>query len=73
MKTITEAAVPTRASAKRNMVVGALWCAGGIVLTTMTYASVADRGGTYFVAWGPVIFGGWQLIKGIHQYTTTQD
>jgi uncharacterized protein YgiM (DUF1202 family) len=73
VKTIAESAVPTRASAKRNMVVGALWCVGGIVLTTVTYSSVAGNGGTYFVAWGPVIFGGWQLLKGIRQYTTTKD
>ncbi len=73
VKTIAEPAVPTRASAKRNMVVGTLWCVGGLVLTMVTYSSVAERGGTYFVAWGPVIFGGWQLLKGIRQYMTTTD
>ena len=43
---------------------GALWCVGGLVVTGMTY-SMASGGGSYLVCWGPVIFGGIQLFRGM--------
>jgi len=49
--------------AKRNIVVGGLWCLGGIVVTAATYSS----GGRYVVAWGAILFGGIQLIRGLLQ------
>jgi hypothetical protein len=52
--------------AKRNMTVGGLWCGGGIAVTAFTYAS-ASGGGTYVVAWGAIIFGGYQFLKGLTQ------
>ena len=30
---------------------------GGLLLTLITYARVSQGGGTYFVAYGPMIFG----------------
>jgi hypothetical protein len=68
-----EGATPTAranaaaAVAKRNMLVGGLWCGGGLLVTLFTYMA-ASGGGTYVVAWGAIIFGGWQLLKGISQY-----
>jgi len=56
--------------AKKNILYGALWCVGGLILTVATY-SMASRSGTYFVFWGAVIFGGFQLLKGIYQYITS--
>lgn len=46
------------------MLYGALWCIGGIVITVVTY-SAASGGGTYVVAWGAIIFGFIQFVKGL--------
>jgi hypothetical protein len=48
-----------------DMLFGALWCIGGIVVTAATYSAVKDTGGTYIVAWGAIIFGGYQFFKGL--------
>ena len=42
--------------AKKDMLYGALWCAGG------TVATLADVG---FIFWGAIVFGGIQLVKGM--------
>ena len=46
---------------------GGLWFAGGALVTAVTYA-FSD--GTYFLAWGPLIFGGFQLVRGLLRYLT---
>jgi hypothetical protein len=53
--------------AKRNMVVGGLWCVGGIVVTAATYSSASSGGGRYMVAWGAIIFGAIQFFRGVFQ------
>lgn len=50
--------------ANRDMLFGALWCIGGIVVTAVTF-SAASGGGTYVVAWGAILFGAVQFIKGL--------
>lgn len=50
--------------ARRNMIVGGAWCAGGTAVTIITYAA-ASGGGTYVVAWGAIVFGGWRFLKGL--------
>ena len=50
---------------KRDMVVGGLWCFGGIAVTAITYASASEGGGRYVMAWGAIIFGGIQFIRGL--------
>ncbi len=50
----------------KNMLYGALWCIGGLVVTALTY-SAASNGGTYVVAWGAVLFGAIQFFKGVWQ------
>ena len=52
----TEIRTAKKARAKKDMLYGALWCVGGIVLT------VAHIG---FVFWGAIIFGGIQFFKGV--------
>jgi hypothetical protein len=39
-------------------------------VTGVTYsmASSGSGGGTYIITWGPVIFGGIQLVKGLIQF-----
>ena len=55
-----------RKAGKKNMLYGALWCIGGIIVTVMTYQAAAG-GGTYVVAWGAILYGGIQFIKGVSQ------
>lgn len=50
--------------ANKDMIFGALWCIGGIIVTAVTYQA-ASGGGTYVVAWGAIIFGAVQFIKGV--------
>lgn len=55
-----------RARANRDMLVGALWCGGGILITVITYSAASGpQGGTYLLAWGPIIFGGIQFLRGL--------
>ena len=51
----------------RNMLVGGLFCVGGILVTAITYSAAASSptGGRYFVAWGAIIFGAIQFFKGL--------
>jgi len=53
--------------AKRNMVVGGLWCVGGIVVTAVTYSQASSGGGRYVMAWGAILFGGIQFVRGLLQ------
>lgn len=55
-----------REAGNKNMLYGALWCVGGLLVTILTY-SAASNGGTYVVAWGAVIFGAIQFFKGLFQ------
>lgn len=44
---------------------GGFWFAGGALVTALTYAFSE---GTYFLAWGPLLFGGFQLVRGLIRY-----
>jgi hypothetical protein len=57
------------AAGGKNMLYGALWCAGGTVLTVATLAAAVAKegGGTYVVAWGAIIFGAIQFFRGLFQ------
>lgn len=50
--------------ARQDMLAGAMWCIGGIVVTAVTYAG-ASGGGTYVVAWGAIVFGAVQFFRGM--------
>jgi len=59
--------------AKRNMIVGGLWCVGGLVLTAATYSSASSSGGgRYAVFWGAIIFGAIQFVRGLVQLGSRQ-
>lgn len=45
-----------KSRAKKDMLYGALWCVGGLVLT------MAHIG---FIFWGAIVFGGIQFFKGV--------
>jgi hypothetical protein len=65
-----EAAKATQSDGGKNMVFGALWCIGGIIVTAATYSHASSEGGGYVVAWGAIIFGAWQFLKGLYQSIT---
>ena len=62
-----------RGDGKKNMAVGAAWCVGGLIVTYITYQMAENNpgGGTYFVAWGAVVFGAIQFFKGLAQSFTS--
>lgn len=61
----------SKALGRKNIISGALWCIGGIVVTVITY-NAASGGGSYVVAWGAILFGFVQLIQGIYQTVTAK-
>ncbi len=48
---------------RTRMIHGALWCLGGILVTSLT-ASAAGEGGYFLFAWGAILFGGIGAIVG---------
>ncbi|WP_439629897.1 hypothetical protein [Gemmata sp.] len=55
-----------KAQADKDVVHGALWMVGGLVVTGATYLAAAARGeGTYLLAWGAIVFGGIQFLSGL--------
>ncbi len=56
-----------RDAASKNMLIGGLWCGGGLIVTIATY-SAASGGGSYVVAWGAILFGGIQFMRGLGGY-----
>jgi hypothetical protein len=53
-----------KSQANKDMLYGALWCIGGTIVTAITYSAASEGGGSYVVAWGAIIFGLVQFIKG---------
>ncbi len=49
----------------RRMIYGCLWLAGGVGATLFTYSSAAPSGGRYYVFYGAIIFGVFDIIRGI--------
>ncbi len=73
IRVIPEKIKATKAHGRKNMLYGALWCIGGIVVTTVTYSNASSGGGTYIVAWGAILFGALQFLQGLYQYLTASD
>ncbi|HVV14709.1 hypothetical protein [Amycolatopsis sp.] len=48
---------------RRGIGFGAVWLVAGILITAVTYSDAA-RGGVYFVAWGPVVYGIYRIVAG---------
>ncbi len=49
----------------KNMLAGAAWCIGGIVVTVLTLGAASQSGGTVVVAWGAIVFGAIQFFRGL--------
>lgn len=45
---------------------GLLWAIGGSIATFVSYSSAASNsyGGTYFIFWGAIIFGAFDVLRG---------
>lgn len=56
-----------REAGARSIMVGAAWCIGGIAVTALTF-QMASGGGTFIVAWGAILFGGIQFLRGLGQF-----
>ena len=55
-----------RSAAKaRNITIDLLLVVVGIIVTAVTYDSASQGGGTYIVAWGPMVYGAIRLFKGL--------
>jgi hypothetical protein len=54
-----------RDAANRSIVWGGALFALGLVITLLTYSHASTSGGTYIIAWGPVVFGLIRLVRGL--------
>jgi hypothetical protein len=54
-----------RAAKAKNITFGAALLVLGIIVTAVTYDSASQSGGTYIVAWGPMVYGAIRLFKGL--------
>jgi uncharacterized membrane protein len=54
-----------QSQARTDIVVGLLLLIVGIAITSATYSSASQQGGTYIVAYGPIIFGVIRLFRGL--------
>jgi hypothetical protein len=54
-----------RSHANGQLAIGALLVVVGIIITAATYSSVSTSGGTYIIAYGPIIVGVIKIIRGL--------
>lgn len=60
---------PYKEAAKRSVMAGIAWLIGGLAVTFGSYiTAVNSGGGTYFITWGAIIFGGIQAIRSFSNY-----
>lgn len=57
-----------RTTARRAMLDGLLWAIAGVAVTIITRLIAEERGGTYFIFWGPALFGGLQFFRSLSQF-----
>jgi hypothetical protein len=59
-----------RAAGQRNMLIGAISCIVGVTVTALTMqAASGAAGGRYVIAWGAIVYGGLQFVRGVIQST----
>ncbi len=49
---------------RRNMLHGALWCGGGLLVTLVSFQA---GNGSFVLAWGAILFGAIQFFRGLSQ------
>ena len=62
-----EAEEDRRSRASRQIVTGGIFLGLGLILTVATFGAAASSptGGTYIIAYGPMIYGGITLLRGV--------
>jgi hypothetical protein len=58
-------AVSPASEARRDVLVGALWLGGGVLVTVVSYSLVPEGGGRYVVTLGPIVYGAVRLLRGL--------
>lgn len=59
-----------RSEVYKALLSSSLWMMGGLVITTAGYSYALKEGGTYYIFYGAILIGGWQLLKGLYNYFT---
>lgn len=57
-----------RAGVYKELFISSLWMTAGLVITTAGLSHALGHGGTYYILYGPILVGGWQLLKGLSHY-----
>jgi hypothetical protein len=52
---------------RRHLIHGALWFGGGALLTIVTCSAATEGGGggRYVLAWGPMLYGAFRMMRGL--------
>ena len=68
---------PNRASKRdrhaqglHRITIGFLWCFGGLAVSGITYYMATVNGGVYVVAWGSILWGAFDMLRGLYLYLT---
>lgn len=61
-----------RKKARKDVWIGGAWLVGGAAIWIGTYVAAASNGGSYYMTWGAVVFGGIQFVKGIYNYVSIE-
>jgi hypothetical protein len=56
-----------KAAGHRNMIIGAIVCVLGLLVTVGSFAAASSSGGGYVLAWGAIVFGAIQFFRGAAQ------
>ena len=59
------AAAERRSRKQKDIVLGSILLGVGLLITLGTYGSASQSGGTYFIAYGPMIVGVIRLFRGL--------
>ena len=57
----------TRASGKRTMLSGGLWCLVGVLIATGVIHAAYNTG-SFIITWGTIIYGTGQFLRGFYQF-----
>lgn len=69
IKLFHQQAAPYKQQALTALLKGLGWLVLGVLVTWFSYSMADQTGGTYFVFYGAIIFGGWQAIKAFWAYS----
>lgn len=59
-----------RAEVYKGLLLSSIWMTVGMIITTVGFSYALKEGGTYYILYGPILFGGWKLLKGLYYYFT---